>query len=881
MKDEDGLPAGQPAPRPALPDTSKELLRKLAEELLLLHGQAEAAEARAAAAEAHAATLQQRLDEALAAAAAAGGQGGDGAAPEWQELWADAQRRAREAEEAAAAARAEASSLQAELTSSQRQLSAVQQEAAAARQRAEEAEAQLAEARREAEAAQLQAARAAEEAAATQRELGEAQRKLREVQRQLREQGPDPSAPLEAAVQRPQDVLTLRVKLNEERRLRKKAEGELGGERRQQQAAEALARSLQAQAAEQLDDTTHQQQQQQQQQEGLPARPASAEGRQAFAALAPRQAAAVPAGHEHGQQGLHHNQPPAPAAPLPAHAPAAPAPHIDIDLAAVEDDAAGAAQQQQQQLRQRSGGSREQRGQQLGHSSEDDETIREPAGAAAAEPAAAATAEQQQQQQQQPAVGEGAMRPPPQRLGRLRGPMRPAGSTPAAAAAGSAAGSAAVAAAALQRKRRQAEGAAVEEPPAPASAPAPTAASRRPSSGGAMVKRHRSAAEASPCSPGESAMGAVGVLQRQLRRNSSAAAAAAAAGAGAGASAGAAGSLLLRLAAAGDQEEGEEEVSGEGSRGRQGGRRSAAVPSYSDRGVSGGGVVLKAGESAKDWLNRSIAAFMGTLLSRSDFEVFSKPVDTAQVPDYLEVVDQPMDLGTIRAKAAKGRYRSPGEFQSDLKLVVSNAQLYNESKQHPVHQAAARLMETLRKPHSFYSKVGDDFRQAETAATLAEEKARQEAEIEALERQLAEQVHPGLNLAVYAEDDDRGNKYFLLRATKPTLTLTKSEVDDFGNEFTRGDKVVVGHYYDYWPDERVDWDSKKRPYYLQVDRTAYVPASSLLLVDFELHARKEPEVSPYSGQEERIYEVAPSLHAELRRQIKKMTAEPVVSPRSP
>lgn len=32
------------------------------------------------------------------------------------------------------------------------------------------------------------------------------------------------------------------------------------------------------------------------------------------------------------------------------------------------------------------------------------------------------------------------------------------------------------------------------------------------------------------------------------------------------------------------------------------------------------------------------------------------------------------------------------------------------------------------------------------------------------------------------------------QATKPTLTLTRTEVDDFGNEFKRGDKVVVGEH---------------------------------------------------------------------------------------
>lgn len=823
MKSEDEPPAGQAGPRPSLPDTSKELLRKLAEELLLLHGQAEAAEERATAAEARSATLQQQLDEARAAAA----NGHD------QQPLADARRRAREAERVAAAARSEAASLQVQLIDSQQQL-------AAARQRTEEAEAQLAEAQRQADAARLQAARAVEEAAAAVRELQEAQSRLADVQQQLQEQarGPASASPSRAA-QRPEDVLTLRAKLNEERRLRKKAEGELGSERRQRQAAQALADSLLDRDADGPDDAA----QQLQHPPGLP--PPAEQAQTVAAAAAPEGVFAQPRGHDGQRKGQ-------------ALSTAAQMPHIVVDLAA-DDDVAAA-----HQLRQHSGSSSGQRAQHSAASSEDGFPDVEVVGGAVDAPTDAAAA-----QRQPPRAGSEGVRLPPLRVGRLRGPMQAAGPAHAAVAAGPASASPAMA----QHRKRQAEGAAGE---APASAPAPasTTALRRPGSGGAMPKRHRAVTQASPSSPGESALGVAAVLGRQLRRNSSAAAAAAV-GASGGIHRGS--SLLLKLAAAGDQEEDEEDGSG----GRRGGRRSAAGTAYSDRGGSGGGVVLKAGESAKDWLNRSAATYVGTLASNRDFAVFRKPVDASQVPDYPDVVARPMDLGTIRAKAVEGRYRSPREFQSDLQLVVSNAQLYNESPRHPVHQAATHLMEVLEKPHSFYSKVTDQFRQAEMAATLAEEKARQEAEIEALERQLAEQVHPGLNLAVYAEDDEQGNKYFLMRATKPTLTLTRAEVDDFGNEYKRGDTVVVGHYYDYWLDDKGKWDRNKRPYYLQLDKTGYVPASSLLLVDFELRPRKEPEVSPYSGQEERVYEAGTELHKSLRRQIKKMTAEPAVPPRSP
>ena len=53
----------------------------------------------------------------------------------------------------------------------------------------------------------------------------------------------------------------------------------------------------------------------------------------------------------------------------------------------------------------------------------------------------------------------------------------------------------------------------------------------------------------------------------------------------------------------------------------------------------------------------------------------------------------------------------------------------------------------------------------------------------------------------------------------------------------------AGHYYDYWLDERCRWDRHRRAYYLQGDKRAFVPASSLLLVNFQLH--ECPEVTPW------------------------------------
>ncbi|KAG1700276.1 hypothetical protein DVH05_012081 [Phytophthora capsici] len=46
--------------------------------------------------------------------------------------------------------------------------------------------------------------------------------------------------------------------------------------------------------------------------------------------------------------------------------------------------------------------------------------------------------------------------------------------------------------------------------------------------------------------------------------------------------------------------------------------------------------------------------------------------------DYLQVVKEPMDLGTIRNKLSKNEYKKPVEFARDMRLVWSNCKLYNQ-----------------------------------------------------------------------------------------------------------------------------------------------------------------------------------------------------------
>ncbi|KAI4094279.1 MAG: hypothetical protein LQ344_002358 [Seirophora lacunosa] len=71
---------------------------------------------------------------------------------------------------------------------------------------------------------------------------------------------------------------------------------------------------------------------------------------------------------------------------------------------------------------------------------------------------------------------------------------------------------------------------------------------------------------------------------------------------------------------------------------------------------------------------------------------FLSPVDPValNIPDYLQVIKKPMDMGTVKEKLDKGQYENAKEFETDMKLVFKNARTYNPPD-HPVHVSARQL----------------------------------------------------------------------------------------------------------------------------------------------------------------------------------------------
>uniref|UniRef100_A0A7M4FWI4 ATPase family AAA domain-containing protein 2 n=1 Tax=Crocodylus porosus TaxID=8502 RepID=A0A7M4FWI4_CROPO len=62
------------------------------------------------------------------------------------------------------------------------------------------------------------------------------------------------------------------------------------------------------------------------------------------------------------------------------------------------------------------------------------------------------------------------------------------------------------------------------------------------------------------------------------------------------------------------------------------------------------------------------------------FRAFTKPVDPEEVPDYIQVIKQPMDLSTVICKIDLHQYLTARDYLKDIDLICSNALEYNPDK---------------------------------------------------------------------------------------------------------------------------------------------------------------------------------------------------------
>ncbi|XP_063772924.1 PH-interacting protein isoform X1 [Pseudophryne corroboree] len=74
-----------------------------------------------------------------------------------------------------------------------------------------------------------------------------------------------------------------------------------------------------------------------------------------------------------------------------------------------------------------------------------------------------------------------------------------------------------------------------------------------------------------------------------------------------------------------------------------------------------------------------------------DSEPFRQPVDLDEYSDYRDIIETPMDFGTVKKKLEAGNYESPSELCKDVRLIFSNSKSYTPSKRSKIYSMSLRL----------------------------------------------------------------------------------------------------------------------------------------------------------------------------------------------
>ncbi|KAK7351811.1 hypothetical protein VNO77_11522 [Canavalia gladiata] len=106
--------------------------------------------------------------------------------------------------------------------------------------------------------------------------------------------------------------------------------------------------------------------------------------------------------------------------------------------------------------------------------------------------------------------------------------------------------------------------------------------------------------------------------------------------------------------------------------------------------------------------DKKLLLFILDRLQKKDTHgVFSEPVDPEELPDYHDIIKNPMDFGTVRKKLDEGLYINLEQFEKDVFLICSNAMQYNSADTIYYRQARA-MQEMARKDFENLRQDSDD-----------------------------------------------------------------------------------------------------------------------------------------------------------------------------
>ncbi|KAG5836813.1 hypothetical protein ANANG_G00232610 [Anguilla anguilla] len=107
-----------------------------------------------------------------------------------------------------------------------------------------------------------------------------------------------------------------------------------------------------------------------------------------------------------------------------------------------------------------------------------------------------------------------------------------------------------------------------------------------------------------------------------------------------------------------------------------------------------------------------------------DSEPFRQPVDPNDYPDYLNIIDTPMDFQTVRKTLEQDQYDNPSEMCKDARLIFVNAKAYTPNKRSKIYSMTLRLsalfeerIRTITSDYRTAVKTGERLRRSRGAGS--------------------------------------------------------------------------------------------------------------------------------------------------------------------
>lgn len=195
---------------------------------------------------------------------------------------------------------------------------------------------------------------------------------------------------------------------------------------------------------------------------------------------------------------------------------------------------------------------------------------------------------------------------------------------------------------------------------------------------------------------------------------------------------------------------------------------------------------------------KTLELILDKLQKKDIYGVYAEPVDPEELPDYHEVIKNPMDFSTVRKKLGSGKYATFEQFEHDVFLICENAMQYNSSdtiyfkQAFSIQELARRKFQRLRNELDYPEKELKV--EEKTTSNSFPKKQIKKPISRTLQEPVASDFSSGATLAMAGDVANGSNLPQAVVCEKPNSVdkIIEGNVHSVDNIMDRGEELVSG-----------------------------------------------------------------------------------------